>query len=107
MILLKFLLHAFSVQRYEKILRYAGFGGDLGGIEVPETLMTGELPAGVTPEQAFDQVVDFMRKTIANLTIKLAKAGKDPTTLPKQPTKYLESKNLREKIGVKGMKKTM
>lgn len=92
--------------RYELALQrgfvIAGFGGDLHGIEVPETLMTGELPAGVTPEQAFDQVVDFMRKTIANLTIKLAKAGKDPTTLPKQPTKYLESKNLREKIGVKG-----
>lgn len=92
--------------RYELALQrgfvIAGFGGDLHGIEVPETLMTGELPAGTTPEQAFDQVVDFMRKTIANLTIKLAKAGKDPTTLPKQPTKYLESKNLREKIGVKG-----
>lgn len=92
--------------RYELALQQgfviAGFGGNLGGIEVPETLMTGELPAGVTPEQAFDQVVDFMRKTIANLTIKLAKAGKDPTALPKQPTKYLESKNLREKIGVKG-----
>ena len=92
--------------RYELALQQgfviAGFGGNLGGIEVPETLMTGELPAGVTPEQAFDQVVDFMRKTIANLTIKLAKAGKDPTALPKQPAKYLESKNLREKIGVKG-----
>ena len=92
--------------RYELALQQgfviAGFGGNLGGIEVPETLMTGELPAGVTTEQAFDQVVDFMRKTIANLTIKLAKAGKDPTALPKQPTKYLESKNLREKIGVKG-----
>lgn len=92
--------------RYELALQQgfviAGFGGNLGGIEVPETLMTGELPAGVTPGQAFDQVVDFMRKTIANLTIKLAKAGKDPTALPKQPTKYLESKNLREKIGVKG-----
>ena len=92
--------------RYELALQQgfviAGFGGNLGGIEVPETLMTGELPAGVTPEQAFDQVVDFMRKTIANLTIKLAKAGKDSTALPKQPTKYLESKNLREKIGVKG-----
>lgn len=92
--------------RYELALQQgfviAGFGGNLDGIEVPETLMTGELPAGVTPEQAFDQVVDFMRKTIANLTIKLAKAGKDPTALPKQPTKYLESKNLREKIGVKG-----
>lgn len=92
--------------RYELALQQgfviAGFGGNLGGIEVPETLMTGELPAGVTPEQAFDQVVDFMRKTIANLTIKLAKAGKDPTALSKQPTKYLESKNLREKIGVKG-----
>lgn len=92
--------------RYELALQQgfviAGFGGNLGGIEVPETLMTGELPAGVTPEQAFDQVVDFMRKTIANLTIKLAKAGKDPTALPKQPTRYLESKNLREKIGVKG-----
>lgn len=92
--------------RYELALQQgfvvAGFGGNLNGIEVPETLMTGELPAGTTPEQAFDQVVDFMRKTIANLTIKLAKAGKDPTALPKQPTKYLESKSLREKIGVKG-----
>lgn len=92
--------------RYELALQrgfvIAGFGGDLHGIEVPETLMTGELPAGTTPEQAFDQVVDFMRKTIANLTIKLAKAGKDPTALPKQPTKYLESKKLHEKIGVKG-----
>lgn len=91
--------------RYELALQrgfvIAGFGGDLHGIEVPETLMTGELPAGTTPEQAFDQVVNFMRKTIANLTIKLAKVGKDSTTLPKQPTKYLESKNLREKIGVK------
>lgn len=92
--------------RYELALQrgfvIAGFGGDLHGIEVPETLMTGKLPAGTTPEQAFDQVVDFMRKTIANLTIKLAKVGKDSTTLPKQPTKYLESKSLREKIGVKG-----
>lgn len=92
--------------RYELALQQgfviAGFGGNLGGIEVPETLMTGELPAGVTPGQAFDQVIDFMRKTIANLIIKLAKAGKDPTALPKQLTKYLESKNLREKIGVKG-----
>lgn len=92
--------------RYELALQrgfvIAGFGGDLHGIEVPETLMTGELPAGTTPEQAFDQVVDFMRKTIASLTIKLAKAGKDPTALPKQPTKYLESKKLHEKIGVKG-----
>lgn len=92
--------------RYELALQQgfviAGFGGNLGGIEVPETLMAGELPAGVTPGQAFDQVIDFMRKAIANLIIKLAKAGKDPTALPKQLTKYLESKNLREKIGVKG-----
>ena len=42
----------------------AGFGGDLNGIDVPETLLTGRLPAGVSADEAFSQVVRFMERTI-------------------------------------------
>ncbi len=44
---------------------YAGFGGDLNGIKVPETLMSGKLPPGVTPEQALQQVIAYMNQVIA------------------------------------------
>lgn len=42
----------------------AGFGGNLSGIDVPETLLTGKLPAGVSVDEAFSQVVRFMEQTI-------------------------------------------
>lgn len=42
----------------------AGFGGDLNGIHVPETILKGHLPPGTTPEQAFNQVVTFMEQVI-------------------------------------------
>lgn len=42
----------------------AGFGGNLNGIDVPETLLTGKLPAGVSVDEAFSQVVRFMEQTI-------------------------------------------
>ncbi|MCR4713364.1 MAG: hypothetical protein K5751_03180 [Treponemataceae bacterium] len=43
----------------------AGFGGDFNGINVPPTFMQGRLPNGVSPMQAFEQVMAFMRETIA------------------------------------------
>lgn len=76
----------------------AGFGGNLDGIEVPETLMTGEVPAGMTPSQAFDEVIDYMRKTIAALSTKLGDKTAKAAELPKRATKYLESKNLKEDV---------
>lgn len=76
----------------------AGFGGNLDGIEVPETLMTGEVPAGMTPSQAFDEVVDYMRKIIENLSTKLGDKTTKAAELPKRATKYLESKNLKEDV---------
>lgn len=42
----------------------AGFGGDLNGIQVPTTLMSGRLPPGVTPQEALRQVIQFMAATI-------------------------------------------
>lgn len=42
----------------------AGFGGDLNGIDVPETLLTGRLPAEVGADEAFSQVVRFMEQTV-------------------------------------------
>lgn len=76
----------------------AGFGGNLDGIEVPETLMTGEVPAGMTPSQAFDEVIDYMRKVIENLSTKLGDSSAKSSALPKRATKYLESKNLKEDV---------
>ncbi len=70
----------------------AGFGGNLDGIEVPETLMTGEVPAGMTPEQALDEVIDYMRKTIAALSTKLGDKTTKAAELPKRSTKYLEKR---------------
>lgn len=40
------------------------FGGDLFGIPVPKILETGEVPSGMTPSQAFQQVLDYMRKVL-------------------------------------------
>lgn len=75
----------------------AGFGGNLDGIEVPETLMTGEVPAGMTPSQAFDEVLDYMRNVIDNLSTKLSDSSAKSSALPRRATKYLESKkDLRE-----------
>lgn len=42
----------------------AGFGGNLDGTDIPETLLTGKLPAGVSVDEAFSQVVRFMENTI-------------------------------------------
>lgn len=42
----------------------AGFGGDLNGIQVPATFMSGRLPPGVTPQDALRQVMQFMAATI-------------------------------------------
>lgn len=42
----------------------AGFGGDLNGIKVPETFISGRLPPGVTPQQMYNQIVAFMEQTI-------------------------------------------
>ncbi|MCR5401771.1 MAG: hypothetical protein K6E78_09290 [Treponema sp.] len=56
-------------QRYKAALKSgyicAGFGGDLNGIHVPETLMTGRLPAGVSPEEALQEVIQYMKQVIA------------------------------------------
>lgn len=84
-------------EQYELALRdgfvIAGFGGNLQGIDVPETLMTGKVPAGMTPEQAFNEVIDFMRKTIKEASKALLdNPNKSASTLPKRPTKYLEIK---------------
>ena len=76
----------------------AGFGGNLDGIEVPETLMTGEVPAGMTPSQAFDEVLDYMRNVIDNLSTKLSDSSAKSSALPRRATKYLESKNLKEDV---------
>ena len=54
------------MQAFQSGYVYAGFGGNLNGIEVPNTLMSGKLPPGVTPQQAFEQVVEFMKKTITD-----------------------------------------
>ena len=70
----------------------AGFGGNLDGIEVPETLMTGQVPPGMTPSQAFDEVVDYMRKTIEALSTKLGDSSVKSTSLPRRASRYLESK---------------
>lgn len=78
----------------------AGFGGNLDGIEVPETLMTGEVPAGMTPSQAFDEVLDYMRNVIDNLSTKLSDSSAKSSVLPRRATKYLESKKgLKESEG--------
>lgn len=42
----------------------AGFGGNLNGIQVPTTLMSGRLPPGTTPQEALRQVMQFMAATI-------------------------------------------
>ena len=42
----------------------AGFGGDLNGVQVPETFLHGTLPPGVTPRQALEQVMQIMQRTI-------------------------------------------
>lgn len=68
----------------------AGFGGDLFGIEVPETLMYGEIPPGVTPAQAFQQVIDYMRQVIEAARNKLGGPASNRTAL-KAPPKMLES----------------
>lgn len=56
-------------ERYEAALKggfvCAGFGGDLNGVHVPETLLKGRLPAGVTPQQALQEVIAIMKKTIS------------------------------------------
>lgn len=98
--LMKRQLHDMEAHRgqYELALQngfvIAGFGGNLDGIEVPETLMTGEVPAGMTPSQAFDEVVDYMRKVIENLSTKLGDSSTKSSELPKRATKYLESEEL-------------
>lgn len=76
----------------------AGFCSNIDGIEVPETLITGEVPAGMTPSQAFDEVLDYMRKTIETLSTKLGDKTTKAAELPKRATKYLESKNLKEDV---------
>lgn len=52
------------MQAFKSGYAYAGFGGNLNGIEVPNTFLSGKLPAGVTPEQAFMQVIEIMKNTI-------------------------------------------
>ncbi len=42
----------------------AGFGGDLDGIRVPETLLAGRLPAGMGSDEALSHVVGIMERTI-------------------------------------------
>lgn len=48
----------------------AGFGGDLNGVKVPETFITVKLPAGMSPQEAFMQVVQFMAQTIKEAEMK-------------------------------------
>ncbi len=43
----------------------AGFGGNLNGIHVPETLLSGKIPPDSSPKQALEEVVAFMKKAIA------------------------------------------
>ena len=43
----------------------AGFGGDLNGVHIPETLLQGRLPPGTSPAQALEQVKSIMREAIA------------------------------------------
>lgn len=42
----------------------AGFGGELNGVNVPNTLLQGRLPPGTTPHEALEQVIAFMEQTI-------------------------------------------
>lgn len=80
------------IQALENGFVIAGFGGDLFGIEVPETLMYGEVPAGTTPTQAFEQVLDYMHKVI-KAADKARLAGKsDSTSLP-APRKMIAETN--------------
>lgn len=69
----------------------AGFGGDLFGIEVPETLMYGKVPAGTTPAQAFQQVIDYMRQVIAAARNKLPNGSSANTKAFRAPAGLLES----------------
>lgn len=54
--------------KYEKAFQggfvTAGFGGDLNGIQVPATFISGRLPPGVTPQEALQQAIQFMAATI-------------------------------------------
>lgn len=81
------------IQAPESGFVVAGFGGDLYGVEVPETIMTGEVPPGMTAEDAFKEVVKYMQQVIAEAQ-KAALPG-NKTTLPARATKYLESKKRR------------
>lgn len=84
--------------QYELALRngfvIAGFGGNLQGIDVPETLMTGKVPAGMTPEQALNEVIDFMRETIKKATKDLLASSASP----KSSVKYIETKKKRNPV---------
>ena len=56
-------------KRYEQLIAggyvCAGFGGDLNGVDIPNTFISGKLPAGTTPEEALKGVMEIMRQTIA------------------------------------------
>lgn len=87
--------------QYELALRngfvIAGFGGNLQGIDVPETLITGKVPAGMTPEQALNEVIDFMRETIKKATKDLL-ASSTNSASPKSSVKYIETKKKRNAV---------
>lgn len=55
----------------------AGFGGDLNGVHVPETFISGRLPPNVTPQQMFNQVVQFMEETIRQAELEQGKGNVD------------------------------
>lgn len=83
------------IQALESGFVIAGFGGDLpGGIEVPETLMTGEVPPGMTAEQAFRQVVEYMQQVIAECS-KTALPG-SKASLSKPAAGAIEDKRIAE-----------
>ena len=75
-------------ERYKAALKsgyvYAGFGGDLNGIHVPETLMTGKLPPGVSPEDALKQVIQYMNQVIAQAEAQQREklASSSPVAIP-------------------------
>ena len=56
-------------KRYEALLSsgyvVAGFGGELNGVDVPETFLQGRLPAGMSAKDALAQVIAIMKQTIA------------------------------------------
>ncbi len=54
--------------RYKALMKSgmmcAGFGGELNGLIIPNTFISGKIPQGMTPDDALRQVMEIMNRTI-------------------------------------------